>query len=68
MTISLNGVGTGTAFVHNYSFNLNSDCGVVITGSKMSIDVLRFFQCCINMHKINLVMDIKQMKQDSTDK
>ncbi|WP_158095564.1 MULTISPECIES: restriction endonuclease subunit S [Massilimicrobiota] len=51
MTISLNGVGTGTAFVHNYSFNLNSDCGVVITGSKMSIDVLRFFQCCINMHK-----------------
>ena len=51
MTISFNGVGTGTAFVHDYDFNLNSDCGVVVPIDDISIDALRFIAVAINMNK-----------------
>ncbi len=51
MTISLNGVGTGTAFVHNYPFNLNSDCGLVVPIEDLSVNVLRFIAVAINKHK-----------------
>ena len=51
MTISFNGVGTGTAFVHNYPFNLNSDCGIVRPKEHLSINVLRFIAVSINMNK-----------------
>lgn len=51
MTISFNGVGTGTAFVHNYPFNLNSDCGLVKTKEKISLYALRFIAVSINQNK-----------------
>lgn len=51
MTISLNGVGTGTAFVHNYFFNLNSDCGLVKTKEDLNIYILRFISVAINKNK-----------------
>lgn len=51
MTISFNGVGTGTAFVHNYPFNLNSDCGLVKTKEPISVYALRFIAVCINQNK-----------------
>lgn len=51
MTISLNGVGTGTAFVHNYPFNMNSDCGLVKTKEKISIKALQFISVMINNNK-----------------
>ena len=51
MTISFNGVGTGTAFVHNYYFNLNSDCGLVKTKEPISLYALRFIAVSINLNK-----------------
>ena len=51
MTISFNGVGTGTAFVHNYPFNLNNDCGLVAPKNKISNYALRFIAVCINQNK-----------------
>ena len=51
MTISFNGVGTGTAFVHNYPFNINSDCGLVRTKEKISIKALQFISVMINNNK-----------------
>lgn len=51
MTISFNGVGTGTAFVHNYLFNLNSDCGLVKPKENISLYALRFIAVSINQNK-----------------
>ena len=51
MTISFNGVGTGTAFVHNYPFNLNSDCGLVEPIEDLSIEILHFIAVSINKNK-----------------
>jgi len=51
MTISFNGVGTGTAFVHNYPFNLNSDCGLVEPIEDLSIETLHFIAVSINKNK-----------------
>ena len=51
MTISFNGVGTGTAFVHNYPFNLNSDCGLVKPIENLKIEVLQFIAVAINKNK-----------------
>ena len=51
MTVSFNGVGTGTAFVHNYPFNLNSDCGLVEPIEDLSIETLHFIAVSINKNK-----------------
>lgn len=51
MTISFNGVGTGTAFVHNYLFNFNSDCGLVKPKENISLYALRFIAVSINQNK-----------------
>lgn len=51
MTISFNGVGTGTAFVHNYLFNLNSDCGLVKPKENILLYALRFIAVSINQNK-----------------
>lgn len=48
LTISLNGSGTGYCSYHEYGFNANSDCGILIPKFKMNKYIGIFLATCIN--------------------
>lgn len=48
LTVSFNGSGTGYCAYHEYSFNANSDCGVLIPKFKMNKYIGLFLATCIN--------------------